>query len=107
MNPASPTEITVRHTDRETDAANKYREQTKNTKYQNWSQEVIPFVLETTGRMGPLAKQFFETRLRGLFMQEIQVVNAYHNGLIFTHMIDEFKNSNRGVRLTTQRQRRF
>lgn len=114
MNPASPTEITVRHTDRETDAANKNREQTKNTKYQNWSQEVIPFVLETTGRMGPLAKQFFETitancgRLRGLFMQEIQVVNAYFNGLIFTHMIDEFKNSsNRDVRLTTQRQRRF
>ena len=113
MNPALFTKITICHTDRETEAANKYREQTKNTKYQNWSQEVIPFVLETTGRMGPLAKQFFETitancgRLRGLFMQEIQVVNAFFNGLIFTHMIDEFKNSNRGVRLTTQRQRRF
>ncbi len=93
VNPASPTEITARHTDSETDAANKYREEKKAEKYQNWIQEVVPFVLETTGRLGPSAKKFFEAitancgRLRGMFMQEIQAVTAYYNGLIFTQMI--------------------
>jgi hypothetical protein len=112
VNPASPTEITARHTDLETDAANKYREEKKGEKYQNWTQEVIPFVLETTGRLGPSAKKFFETitancgRLRGMFMHEIQAVTAYYNGLIFTQMIYELKIANGNIQLTANRRNR-
>jgi hypothetical protein len=106
VNPSAPSELATRRTYVEVDAANKYREHTKVTKYQQWTQEVIPFVLETTGRFGPRAKQFFDQvtanggRFRSSFTQEVQAITAYYNGLIFTYMIDGLKMANNNGQLT-------
>ena len=93
-NPSAPSAITNVRSDITADAANRVREQAKRNHYAAWEDNVQPFVLEATGRLGPMALQYLQYltenagQHRPSFIQKFQATLAKYNGLMFTRWID-------------------
>ena len=103
-NPSCPTAIIRYRSNTVTDAANLAREQSKRLHYAGWVEEnVQPFVMEATGRLGPSATRYLKHitenagKHRAVFVHQYQAILAYHNGKMFCQWIDNLMEANAGI----------
>lgn len=96
-NPSSPTALTNARSATISDAANHVREQSKRNHYAGWQENVQPFVMEATGRFGPLALQYLNHVTdnagthRASFIHKFQATLAKFNGFMFKRWIDSLQ----------------
>jgi hypothetical protein len=101
--PSCPSHLDVNRSHLIADAANNAKERIKLRHYQQWTDPVIPFAVEATGRLGPSALKFIKSitqqmgKSRAIYLQQIQCAIAKFNAEMFTKTVRGLRMSGYGV----------